>query len=261
MSINVSTYIEQHEDDSNNLLLVEVVQNFGHALNDAELVVREVLDGEGVEGQDPKGARHVVGDLAILRAVLQQGLHQEETLAVAEVSRELVGLDHVHQGGSEGRLREVSRLLPILAVIFNENILLVEQIQHEISCCLSTLFELVGFDEHGINMSCEVTVELLVVLVALDQETIEDADAVKCFVLVVRTLERRQHLDARPLVLDDSVDEGECVVSHVSVALDVGHDAKQHSHQINEPWRVRELALLRFVEALELFVDLKRTLR
>ena len=79
--------------------------------------------------------------------------------------------------------------------------------------------------------------------------------------MLFRSLERRQHLDARPLVLDDSVDEGECVVSHVSVALDVGHDAKQHSHQINEPWRVRELALLRFVEALELFVDLKRTLR
>lgn len=100
------TYIEDHKNDADDLFLVEVVEDLADALDYGKLVVTELLHGEGVVGQDPKGAAHVVGNLAILEAViLEEALHEVKAFPVDEISGELVGLHHVHDAVRESDLR------------------------------------------------------------------------------------------------------------------------------------------------------------
>ena len=107
MRLWVSTYIKHHEDNSHDFLFVEVVKNLGDAFHNHQVVIGETLEREGVVGQDPKDAHHVVGNLTILDAVvLQEGLDQSEALAVHEVTSEFIGLDHVHQAVREAHLAQ-----------------------------------------------------------------------------------------------------------------------------------------------------------
>jgi len=66
-----------------------------------------------------------------------------------------------------------------VVLLTDEHILLLKQIVHEVLCSDRTLFELIGFDQHRKCMGCEVTMEFLVDFVALDEETIKNADQVQ----------------------------------------------------------------------------------
>jgi hypothetical protein len=103
--IQVLTYVEHHEDNAHDLFLVEVVEDLAYILHNHESEVSESLQGEWVVGENPQGAAHVVGDLAVLDAVvLKERLEKLEALAVNEVLGELVGLDHVHEAVGERSL-------------------------------------------------------------------------------------------------------------------------------------------------------------
>lgn len=175
--------VEHHKDDSNNLFLVEVVQNLADPLNNPQVVVRKAPDRKRVISQNPKSAADIVCNLSLLQAVLlQKPSHQLEALSVNKVPSQLVSLDHVHQTVGKGMFgQHRSQLLFGLRFVLltDEHILLLKQIVHEVLCSDRTLFELIGFDQHSKCMGCEVTMEFLVDFVALGEETIKNADQVQ----------------------------------------------------------------------------------
>ncbi len=73
--------------------------------NDTKLEVSETFERKWMVGKDPERANDVVGDLAILNAVVfEQHLEQLEALSVDEVLCQFICLYHVHQTVSERNL-------------------------------------------------------------------------------------------------------------------------------------------------------------
>jgi len=62
--------VEEHADNANDFLLIEVIQDFGNGLNDAELVVSKAVHGEWMIGNNPKSSNHVVSNLSCVCANL-----------------------------------------------------------------------------------------------------------------------------------------------------------------------------------------------
>jgi len=131
--------IEHHADDAHNLLFVEVIEDFGDVLDDAELEVSEVLHG-GIEGsQDPEAAAHVVGDLTVLNALVHEhSLVDHHALASNELFGELVGLEKEHEAVSERFSRHAVR-----------GVLHVDQMAEEVVGALFAVLVLDGLDQHS----------------------------------------------------------------------------------------------------------------
>ena len=64
--------VEKKKDNSDDLLLAEVVENLSNSLNDLQSVVFKALQGEWVIGNDPEGVDHVIGNLVALKTLIVQ---------------------------------------------------------------------------------------------------------------------------------------------------------------------------------------------
>lgn len=63
---------EQKEHNSDDLFFAEEVKNLNYFLNNVEIVIFEVLDGEWMIRYDPQGGNHVIRDLCVCLAPVVQ---------------------------------------------------------------------------------------------------------------------------------------------------------------------------------------------
>ena len=147
------TYIEKHANNSNNLLLAEVVKNLAHVLNDVELEVAEALEGEVVVRDDPESADDVVCNLARGEAlVLEELLENAEAVLSHEVVGELVGLQQEHEAVGECVGGELGSGTGVKEVV------------QEVSGTLSAVLELVSLDQDGKHVGGQISLVELVSL-------------------------------------------------------------------------------------------------
>jgi len=103
---------EDVADHAHDLFFVEKVQNLRDVLDHVQLEVLKQVQGKRVVAQDPEAAAHVVGDLSVgLALVEQQSLQALEAAVVDEVLGEFVELEQVHQTVSVGVQRKLVRLV------------------------------------------------------------------------------------------------------------------------------------------------------
>ena len=107
--------VQEKQNDSHNLLLVEVIEDFHCSLDDHQVEVLEALQSELVVGRDPEGSDHVVSNLvvqgALAEAVLGAGVIQKlsedvEATSCLELSRQFIGLQKIHEREGVGLPRD-----------------------------------------------------------------------------------------------------------------------------------------------------------
>jgi len=245
-----STYIEKKADNSHNLLLVEEIEDFGDVLDDVELEVGESLDGFMVGGDNVQGAHNVVGDLAILNAlVLEKLLVGVEATVPDEELGELVSLEQEHHGVGEG---------------VGGKFLLgtgLEQVVHEFVGVLSAVLVLVGLDKDREHVGSQVSLFGSIRLSVLDEVGEEDVDEIHVFLSVPGLLDVDEVLDTGALVLEDTVDEGEGEVGELGLGVDVLQDGEEHAEEVLDAvLGVKVLTLGNIAGFLELLESLEGAL-
>lgn len=109
--------VEKHADNTHDFLLVEVIQDFSNTLNNTDLIVSEVVQGEVVVGKNPQSRNDIVGNLSGVHSnlsgvwtlfstcavVLEQVRKYKESLLCGHILlSKLVGLAASIKSGSEG---------------------------------------------------------------------------------------------------------------------------------------------------------------
>ena len=78
-----------------------------------------------------------------------------------------------------------------------------------------------SFDEDCKSVGSEVSFVLTVLFCSSNQEALKNPYKVKMPLLVLRLLDRNQTLDTSSLILNDSVDQGECILCQLLVRIDL----------------------------------------
>lgn len=219
--------VEDQADHTDNLLFVGEIEDLGNVLDDVQLEVLEVLQGELFETKNPEAAADVVGDLGVLLAVstCEKLLEHVEASLLHERFGELVDLEEVHERVGEGVTREL-----LGAVLVGK-----DRVKEGVG--LFSLFSLSNArvsDQNGKSVCGHVTNRSLLEIRRLSDEAVQDTDAVKLLLRRAGSalLQEGKESDATTVVLNDSIDKSEGPSDEIGLAADLADDLEKVSHEL-----------------------------